>query len=147
MTEKRFATSADDIFAIDDLDKDEVYVPQWDRWLMVRALTASERDAFEASIMEGKGKDRDVNFKNLRAKLVAKAVIDPDGNSLFSEKDVSKLGGKNAAALNVVFEAAQRLSGLKSEDVEELAGNSDSGQSDEPISVGRSHKAAQSESS
>jgi hypothetical protein len=39
---------------------------------------------------------------------------------LFSEADVEFLGGKNAAALEKVFNAACRLSGITDEDLKEL---------------------------
>lgn len=74
------------------------------------------------------------NMKNLRAKLVALTIVDEEGNRIFSQQDVNLLGKKSALALNRVFEVAQRLNGLKPEDVEELTKNSESDQSDDFIS-------------
>jgi hypothetical protein len=48
---------------------------------------------------------------------------------LFTDEDVAALGQRSAAALERVFDAASRLSGLSAEDMEELAKNSESGQS------------------
>jgi hypothetical protein len=48
---------------------------------------------------------------------------------------VEALGKKSAAALNRVFEVAQRLSGITDDDVEELAKNSVGGPSDGSISA------------
>jgi hypothetical protein len=45
---------------------------------------------------------------------------------VFTDADIVALGAKNAAALNRLFEVAQRLSGLRGEDFEELLGNSGS---------------------
>ena len=122
MTNKRFL-SRDDILQINDLLTEEVYVPEWGAWIRVRALTGAERDAFEQSIVEQRGKDTRMNLRNIRAKLVAMCVVDEEGNRVFRDEDAELLGKKSAAALNRLFEVAQRLSGLRPEDVEELAGN------------------------
>lgn len=108
--------------------EDRVYeivpVPEWGGKVRVRSLSGAERDGFEAAMLEGKGKNRKVNLQNLRAKLVAASVVDADGNALFDQGDIVALGTKNAAALDRVFEVAQRLSGLREEDVDDLVGNS-----------------------
>jgi hypothetical protein len=124
-----------DILAALDLPEEDLAVPEWGGTVRVRGLTGAERDAFESSVITGKGKDRDVNLKNLRAKLVAKSLVDESGKSLFGEADVAALGNKSAIALNRVFELAQKLSGLTSEDVEELSKNSEGAQSDGSASV------------
>lgn len=121
----------DAILAIDDLPKEEVYVPEWKTWICVRALTGAERDAFEQSIVEQKGKSTRMNLQNLRAKLVALTVVDEEGKRIFSDADAKLLGQKSALALNRVFEVAQKLSGLTPADVEELTKNSDSVQSED----------------
>ena len=115
----------DAILAIDDLPKEEVYVPEWKTWICVRALTGAERDAFESSVVEQRGKSTKMNLRNIRAKLVALTAVDEEGKRLFTDDDAALLGKKSAAALDRVFDVAQRLSGLRQEDVEELAGNSE----------------------
>ena len=113
----------------------EVIVEEWKGTVRARALTGAERDAFEASIVEGKGKNVKTNLKNIRAKLVALAVINENGERLFNDHEAQVLGTKSASALDKVFEVAQRLSGLRDEDVEELAKNSESDQSEDSISA------------
>ncbi len=107
-----------------DLPKEQVSVPEWGGDVLVRALTGAERDQFEASIIDQKGKGTRINHKNMRAKLVALTIVDESGNRLFADDDVVALGRKSAAGLNRVFSAAQRLSGLTQEDVDELEKNS-----------------------
>lgn len=111
------------ILQAQDLPTERVYVPEWNGELIVRGLTGAERDAFEQSIVEQRGKSARMNLRNIRAKLVALTVVDEQGNRVFSDEDAEWLGKKSAAALNRVFEVAQRLSGLRSEDIEELQGN------------------------
>jgi len=123
MGSKVFLTR-DDIMAINDLPCEDVLIPEWgNRYVRVRGLTGAERDQFEQSIVEARGKDTRVNLRNIRAKLVALCVVDEEGKRLFKDEDAELLGRKSAVALNRIFEVAQRLSGLRPEDVEELAGN------------------------
>lgn len=124
----------DAILQAQDLPRELVEVPQWGGSVYVRALTGAERDAFETSIVEQRGKSTKMNLKNIRAKLVALTVVDEEGNRIFSDSDASALGKKSAAALDKAFEVAQRLSGLRPEDVEELSKNFGSDQSEDSIS-------------
>jgi len=117
----------DAILEAQDLQHEEVYIPEWGGSVRVRTLTGAERDAFEQSIVDQRGKDTRMNLRNIRAKLVALTVVDGDGKRLFSDADAKLLGQKSASALDKIFEVAQRLSGLRDEDVEELAKNSDDG--------------------
>jgi len=111
------------ILQIEDLPFEDVEIPEWDGMVRVRTMTGMERDAFEESIVDFKNKDHKTNFQNLRAKLVAKTVIDENGNLLFMNEDVIKLGKKSAKALDRIFEVAQRLNGLGQKDIEELTKN------------------------
>jgi hypothetical protein len=103
-----------------DLQDELVEVPEWGVRLRVRSLTGTERDAFEASLLETRGRSREVNLRNMRAKLVAQSVRKADDSRVFSDGQVEALGRKNAAALQRVFRIAQRLSGLAEDEVEEL---------------------------
>jgi hypothetical protein len=113
----------DTILSAPDLPRETVPVPEWGGEVLVRGLTGAERDAFEESCYTGRGKDRRENFANLRARLVALAIIGEDGTRVFAEADVKALGGKSAAGLDRVFAVIQRLNGLRERDVEDLAGN------------------------
>lgn len=108
------------ILDLPDLTSEEVEVPEWGFRLRVRSLTGTERDAFEASLLQTRGKDREINLRNMRAKLVAQSVRKADDSRVFSDTQVEALGRKNAAALQRVFRVAQRLSGLAEDEVEEL---------------------------
>lgn len=103
---------------------DQVYeivpVPEWGGAVRVKGITAIERDAYETDILRGKGKERDVNLKLARAKLVVRATVDDAGERVFSEGDITWLGTKSAAALNRVYDAAARLAGLTETDLEEM---------------------------
>jgi hypothetical protein len=114
--------SASEILGADDIVTELVEIPEWKGKVIVRGLTGAERDGFEESLLERRGKNREVRLANLRAKLCALTMVDGNGKRLFSDAQVEALGKKSASALQRVFAVAQRLSGLSDEDVEELAG-------------------------
>jgi len=89
--------------------------------VLVRGMTGRERDAFEVSLMQpGRGGRKVLDPANVRAKLVARCVVDDDGGRLFTDADVAELGGKSAAAVDRVYAVAARLSGMGADDQEEL---------------------------
>ncbi len=97
-----------------------VSLPELKTSVIVRGMTGSERDAFEASCIEGRGKKRDVNTKNIRARLVAFCCVDDKGDRVFSDGDAKQLGDVRADLLDRIFSVAQRLSGMSDQDVDEL---------------------------
>ena len=117
--------SRNEILEAQDLDKEQVAVPEWGGDILIRGGSADERDAFDISIMEGKGANRQVNMKRLRVKLLALALVDEAGNRLFSEADLALLAKKNAKVIERLFKVAQRLWGIGKEEVSEfLSGES-----------------------
>lgn len=116
----------DQILGAEDLEKVEVEVPEWGGSVLVWAMTGTERDAFEQSLVDMRGKSQKVDLVNIRARLAVLCLKDEDGNRLFADNEVELLGQKSGAALDRIFPVAQRLSGVTDDDVEELAGNSES---------------------
>ena len=107
----------------DDLPSELVEIPQWGGGVFVRTLTGSERDDFEQSCLGSKGKSKDMNLKNIRARLCVLCMCEENGTRLFDARDVEALGKKSASALDLIFTVAQRLNGLGAKDVEDLAKN------------------------
>lgn len=126
----------DSILKAEDLETEEVTVAEWGGTVLVRALTGTERDAFEVAcskqrpVLDAKGKpvpgrmEAVHNPVNVRAKLAVRCIVDDDGNRVFTDADAGELGKKSAAALDRVFDVASRLSRLSEEDIEDLAGKS-----------------------
>ena len=135
MAGKKFLTKAE-ILAQDDLKTEDVFVPEWGgAWVKVRSLNASERDHFEASTVQRNGKKVTTNLENIRARLCLLCMVDENGERLFQEEDTFPLGGKSASALDRIFTVAQRLNGLRDEDVDELAANFPAGQTDASLTA------------
>jgi hypothetical protein len=117
------ALTREEILGREDLPLEEVPVPEWGGAVWVRTISAAERDAWEASTYgDGKGDVRE-RLANLRARLVCLCACSANGDRLFTDADAGKLGGKSAAAVDRLFDVAQRLNGLGPRDVEELVKN------------------------
>lgn len=105
--------SKEQILAASDLKTASVDVPEWGGEVMVRMMSGTDRDEWEASLVTvAEDGTRKPNMTNLRVKLVALTLVGEDGQRMFSVDEIGHLAGKSAAALNRVFEAAQKLNGL-----------------------------------
>jgi hypothetical protein len=121
----------DAILAAQDVTSELVDVPEWGGSVCVKAMTGEQRDAFETSILKDKADPtKGVSFVDLRARFVARVCVDDKGVRLFTDEDVKSLSRKSAKALDRVYDVGARLAGMRKEDAERLAGNSDA-QSDD----------------
>lgn len=111
-----------EILSANDLPSEDVDVPEWGGVVRIRTMSGTERDAMEQSLLGPDGKPTR-NTRGLRARVVALTAIDEEGNRLFTEGEAEQLGTKSAAALSRLFDAAAKLNGLTSSDVEQLAKN------------------------
>lgn len=129
MTEKQTKKSAflsrDAILKAQDIESVILDIPEWGGTINVRGMSGHERDQFEQSLIQQRGKDQRVNMKNARAKIVVLCAVDEDGNRIFTDTDISALGRKSAKALDRIFTVAQDLSGIKEDDLDELTKNSE----------------------
>lgn len=101
-------------------------VPAFGGTVIVQALTAKEKDDFDASLIVGRGKQATISTKNVRARLAVRSIVDESGRRVFTDADAAILGELPGKDLQAVYDAAQDLSGISDADVEELAGNSES---------------------
>lgn len=111
------------ILQANDLQVEEVAIPEWADSVLVRGMTGAERDRFESSFLGKDGKLAPSTMQNLRALMVRMTVVDEAGKHLFADTDIQELGLKSASALQRIFVVAQRLSGLSSKAIEELVKN------------------------
>lgn len=120
--------------------------PEWGGSVIIIELSGKERDSWESGMVSvgAKGKQI-VNMNNVRAKLCGRSIVDSDDydldigengiiisaklkenhtpKRLFNDLEINDLGDTSAAALQRVFVAAQKLSGISDSDVEELVGD------------------------
>jgi hypothetical protein len=108
------------ILEVDDVQIADENVPEWGITVRIRGLTGTERDGYELWIIQGKGRNRDINIRQSRAKLVMMTIVDGEGKRVFDEADIVALGKKSALALQRVFDKAAALSGLDEETLEKI---------------------------
>lgn len=102
-----------DILEASDLITETVDVPEWGGSVIVRAMSGTQRDQYEASLMtRGADGKLEVNTQNMRAKLVLYTVVDESGALLFSADELDALAAKSAVAIERISEVAQTLNGL-----------------------------------
>lgn len=97
----------DAILSANDLPMERLTVPEWGGEVMIRTMTGTDRDAFEAHLIGKEGR-----MDNVRARLVSLTLCDEQGQRLFSDAEISALGKKSAKALDRVFAIAQRINGI-----------------------------------
>ena len=110
----------DAIVNADDLETEDVKVPEWGGIVRVKMMTAQERDDYELSIYDDEQNKR---AENVRARLCASVMINEKGKKIFNFKEVKSLGSKSARAVNRVFMVAKRLNAIGDEEVKELEKN------------------------
>jgi hypothetical protein len=127
----------DQILSSDDLGYEDLVVPEWGGAMVrIRELTGTERGIFEKSISKvSNNPDGTTNVEleaqNLRVQLCALTMVNGEGERLFDDHEVHRLGGKSAKALQRVFDVASKLSGIASDSVEDAVGESEAIPSEE----------------
>jgi hypothetical protein len=114
----------EDILKAEDVETREVDVPEWGGVVRVKALNGYDRDAYQASMLQfQKNGQASPELGNMTAKLVSWAIVDDDGNRMFNELDIGRLGQKSAAALDRVSNVVAEMSGLTEKSVEAATEN------------------------
>jgi hypothetical protein len=120
LTRAQIDTAPDRIF-------EDVEVPEWGGTVRLLALSGTERDAYEASMVRvgTTGKVAGVNLLDASARLLAKCIVDEDYQRLYTDKEVQALGSRNGKVIKRLYARAQKISGLGKDAVEDAAGNSE----------------------
>jgi hypothetical protein len=120
-----FLTKAQ-ILAADDVQYEDVLVPEWGGKVRVYGLTAAERSKLESNMLrQQRDGTQKLDASEMRQLFCAYAIKDPaTGGRLFSDKEIAHLGKKSAAATDRVYEVASRLSRVSEQDLKELEGES-----------------------
>lgn len=145
--------SKEDILSRDDLQKEEVYIPEWEASVLVSELSADARDEFEQFMVEQRDKlwpkkqahskaqkkthhrpqqKASKEYIHIRAALAAATLIDESGKLLFSFADVIELGKKSGKALDRIFDVANNLNKIYGQKREDIEKNSEAPQGDSP---------------
>jgi len=103
------------------IPRERLELPELGGFVFVKGMTGGERDEFEKSCRDPKGRLRG----NTRARLAVRTVVNEDGSRVFTDDDIQTVGRIRVDVLQKVFNLAQKLSGISDADVEELGGDSD----------------------
>ena len=114
----------DDILVIQDTKVVKVEIPDWKGHVYIKQLSAFEQDKFEA---DSRGPNGGPNLQHMRARLVAAALCDKDGNKLIKDGDakstIAKLSLKSGAVLNYLIDRITEINRITTEDLEKIAKN------------------------
>lgn len=96
----------DQVLSTTDLTTKEIKVPEWGTSIKLREMSGVERDAWEDF---ANGRRVDGKLQNLRALVVARFALNADGERIFSDDDIQRLGTMGGKALDRIFQAFSKL--------------------------------------
>lgn len=119
----------DAILKAEDLPTEDVAAPEWGGTVRVRTMRGDERDRYDQECSDSRKASKDAgqgdHEANVRARLAAWAIVDADGNRIFTTADVEALGQKSSKVLDRIVDVAVRLNGVGKAEIEDLAKNSE----------------------
>lgn len=115
--------TADDLFSGATIPPSELYIPELGKTFFVRIISGKERDAYEQSLVRGRGTNSSIDARNMRAKLAALTLANADGSRMFKDTDASRLGDLPAKVLERIFDRSRKINGLTEEDTDDALGN------------------------
>ena len=120
----------DDILARQDKEFEDVEIPEWGGTVRIAAMSGTDRDRWELSMMQADDKSERgfrMNFDAYsRVRLVALCLVDDNFERVFvTDEQVKALGQKSGAVMDRLYGIAQRVNGLSDDDIEDLEKNSE----------------------
>lgn len=112
--------SRDALLQATTLPRERVFIKELGGEVIIQGMTGKQRDAWESSLVKQRRNRRSLDTQNVRARLVARCLVNDDGTRMFSDEEADQLGDIRVDVLGHLFEVAQRLSGVTNEDVDEL---------------------------
>lgn len=108
----------EDILSVEDRKPKAVDAPEWGGQVHIRAMNTFTRTLYEAKMYKLTKSERNLEDKDwqlLKIRVLAQCLCTPNGSLLFNpdnEDQWMKLGEKNAAVVNRLFEECLKLSGI-----------------------------------
>lgn len=135
LSEKRTESILDKIAKANDLRTKKVEVPEWGVTLVVKEMTAAEREQYEAGYTNKAGKKGfDASVDSL-IMLISHCCTDESGHRLFnSDEGRELLKAKSSARILSLFQECLKINSLTKEEVDGLEKNSETAQSEDSTS-------------
>ncbi|MES2789960.1 MAG: hypothetical protein V4719_10075 [Planctomycetota bacterium] len=105
-------------------------LPVSGRNVRIRSLFENEKEAYESKMLSHKGGLSLAALKEARRRLVQITLVNPAGDLLLAESDISKLSALDGADIACCYENAMTHCGFKQEEIEGLLKNSGSVRAD-----------------
>jgi len=116
------------IFESDDIGEKVVHMACWDCNVVVRAISAGEREAWEASLVYNDSGRPDM--VGLRCRFLVKCLYDEDYNRIFEDDDWQLLQAKSSHAIDELWAIADRINTVTNPWVQRAEEKSDGDPSD-----------------
>jgi hypothetical protein len=117
------ALNREQILQSADLPSEEVEVPEWGGSVRVSRLSGLHRAELDDVLRGVLGENKtltSVTGLQYTLALIVRAVVDDEGNRIFSDEDVESLRTKSDEALARVGEVAARLNGIGAKAQEDI---------------------------
>lgn len=103
------------------LERRHVPIPEWGITVILRELTAEEKQAYEASIVsfDKQGRPK-INSKDAALRLIVASAEDENGERFFDGGDVPRLRKQPGALIDRLFRTAKQLSAIDEEEFDRL---------------------------
>ena len=88
--------------------------------IRIRSINELERSRYEATALDKKGNISSSKLVDMKCRLIVLAVVDGDGNQLFSNSDIGELQKLDSKITNTIVEAIRSHCGISDEDFDEL---------------------------
>lgn len=89
----------------------------------IRSLTELERSRLEASMRDKRGNLNTTKQVEIKCRVIVAAVVDEEGNQVFTNSDIAQLGQQDSKITNELVEAIQAHCGWSDDDLEDLEKN------------------------
>lgn len=110
----------------DDRPTLELEIPMWDGSVLLKTLSAAQKDNFDASIIDKDGNA--TKLSNLRARFASLVLVDEGGEPLYTEQQAAQLGNKSSAALGLIWDKGREFNKMDADAVKDAEENSEAAQ-------------------
>ena len=107
------------------VDLVEFKIPELGGSVWIKGMTVTERSKFERQFRTRKGDTNERKMNEIRQRMLIACVCNADGQQLLTESDIDAIGKQRADIVERLVNAAQIACGMSSDDMEDIAKNSD----------------------
>lgn len=95
----------------------ELDVPEWGGSVFIGIMSGEDRERWEIE-------SKNLNNFNVRATLIARTLVDENGNRLFTDQDVEKINKKSWKPIQRIFDKSVQVNLIGDDNIEKQAKNS-----------------------